>query len=191
MLLRCLPVESILPESLGNRRRFTADQLSCRWGLSLKRLFISSAHASVRLFRARQWLQSRVPAEEVLVVGATVDAGNELLRSVASEIGAAFGWRRTTLGRFAGDLARPILVEKSLAPIGTLGVEALIVRSLHELGAARKLGQYAGVAFTPGFARAAAKTIQELRLARAEPSNLASAPAELVQILQTLRDPTQ
>ena len=104
---------------------------------------------------------------------------------MASEIGAAFGWRRTTLGRFAGDLARPILVEKSLAPIGTLGVEALIVRSLHELRAARKLGQYAGVAFTPGFARAAAKTIQELRLARAEPSNLASAPAELVQILQT------
>ena len=33
--------------------------------------------------RARAWLESRVQAEEVLVLGATLDAANELARKVA------------------------------------------------------------------------------------------------------------
>jgi hypothetical protein len=44
-----------------------------------------------RLRRARAWLQCRTQAEEVLVVGATIDAANELSRTVAIEKGAAFG----------------------------------------------------------------------------------------------------
>ena len=54
-----------------------------------------------RIGRARAWLESRVHAEEVLVVGATLDAANELARRVAKEKGAAFGWHRLTLPQLA------------------------------------------------------------------------------------------
>jgi hypothetical protein len=50
-----------------------------------------------RFLRARAWLESRVRAEEVSLVGATLDAANELVRKVAKEKGAAFGWHRLTL----------------------------------------------------------------------------------------------
>ena len=50
-----------------------------------------------RIGRARAWLQRRVRAEEVLIIGASLDAANELVRRVAEEKGAAFGWLRLTL----------------------------------------------------------------------------------------------
>jgi hypothetical protein len=40
-----------------------------------------------RIRRARAWLNGRIPAEEVLIVGATLDAANELARSVAKPSG--------------------------------------------------------------------------------------------------------
>ena len=38
-----------------------------------------------RIGRARAWLESRVLAEEVLIIGASLDAANELARTVAEE----------------------------------------------------------------------------------------------------------
>ena len=56
-----------------------------------------------RIRRALAWLEGRVPAEEVLIVGATLGAANELARRVAKERkrGAAFGWHRLTLSQLA------------------------------------------------------------------------------------------
>ena len=62
-----------------------------------------------RIRRARAWLESRVPAEEVLIIGASLDAANELARRVAEEKGAAFGWHRLTLPQVAAVLAAPCL----------------------------------------------------------------------------------
>ena len=52
----------------------------------------------------------------------------------------------------------------ALAPISRLGIEALAARIVHTAATAKALPYFAPVAQTPGFARALAKTITELRL---------------------------
>jgi hypothetical protein len=42
-----------------------------------------SAVSHRRIRRARAWLESRVVAEEVLIIGTSLDAANELTRAVA------------------------------------------------------------------------------------------------------------
>jgi RecB family exonuclease len=119
-----------------------------------------------RIRRARVWLESRVAAEEVLIIGASLDAANELARRVAKEKGAAFGWHRLTLAQLAAALAAPLLAERKLAPLSRLGAEAIVARVMHRLKAQGGLGRYQPVGETPGFARAIAAVIAELRLAR-------------------------
>jgi len=58
--------------------------------------FVSAANRP-RIRRAEAWLESRTAAEELVIVGTTLDAANELARSVAKKKGAAFGWHRLTL----------------------------------------------------------------------------------------------
>jgi hypothetical protein len=43
-----------------------------------------------RTARARAWLMARAPAEELLIIGANLDAANELARPVAQTTGGAF-----------------------------------------------------------------------------------------------------
>ena len=119
-----------------------------------------------RIRRARAWLESRVLAEEVLIIGASLDAANELARRVAEEKGAAFGWHRLTLPQLAAALAAPVLAERKLAPLSRLGAEAIVARVVHRLKARGGLGRYQPVGETPGFARAIAAVIAELRLAK-------------------------
>ena len=66
--------------------------------------FVSAANRP-RIRRAEAWLESRPPAEELLIVGATLDAANELARSVGKKKGAAFGWHRMTLPQLAFAIA--------------------------------------------------------------------------------------
>jgi ATP-dependent helicase/nuclease subunit B len=124
---------------------------------------IESAAADVRIERAAQWLAARAPGEEVVVVGATADAANELLRGAAQRAGAAFGWHRVTLPRLASILATAELVERGLAPIGGMACEAVAARALHRQEEKKGLGRYARAAHGPGLARAIARTIAELR----------------------------
>ena len=63
--------------------------------------------------RARAWLEGRAAAEEVLIVGATLDAANELARGVAKEKGAA--WHRLTLSPLAAAIAAPVLATRGQA----------------------------------------------------------------------------
>ena len=119
-----------------------------------------------RIGRARAWLESRVRAEVVLIIGASLDAANELARRVAEEKGASFGWHRLTLPQLAAALAAPVLAERKLAPLSRLGAEAIVARIVHRLKARGGLGRYKPVGETPGFARAIAAVIAELRLAR-------------------------
>ena len=57
----------------------------------------------------------------------------------------------------------------ALAPISRLGIEALAARIVHAAATAQRLPYFAPVAQTPGFARALAKTITELRLQNVTP----------------------
>jgi hypothetical protein len=127
---------------------------------------VISAVNQRRIQRALAWLEGRVPAEEVLIVGATLDAANELARRVAKERGAAFGWHRLTLSQLAAAIAAPALAARGLIPLNRVGTEAIVARLVHRLRAEGGLGRYDAVSATSGFPRAVAGVIAELRVAR-------------------------
>ena len=95
------------------------------------------------------------------------------------------GVHRITLIQAAAELARPAMAERGLAPLSSLGREAVAARVAQT--AHGKLAYFQPVAALPGFARALARTIVELRLAGVEPEDLASAgppAADLAKLLQ-------
>src|SRR5262245_42214087 len=148
---------------------------------------VRSARADARIAAARAWLAAHPPSAPVLVVAAPADAANDLLRSLAAERGAAFGWHRATLPQLASQLATPALVERGLAPLGALPREAVATRVLRELaerGALERLGR---VLEGPGLARAVASVLLELRQARIADADLARVSPELAAIAAAYR----
>jgi ATP-dependent helicase/nuclease subunit B len=121
---------------------------------------------------AGRWLAEQSSDAELVVVAGTMDAANELLRAVADERGAVFGWQRLTLGRLAGLLAEPVLAAEGWTMLGRFGAVALVARVVHKL---EHLGRYEIVAQRPGFPLAVARTLEELRLAGTAPADLADA----------------
>ena len=99
-------------------------------------------------------------------------AANELALS-AFERGCQ-GIHALTITQLAAQLAARSLAQKKLAPISQLGTEALANRIVHAAKNANELHYFAPVAQTPGFPRAAARTIAELRLELVETSDLAA-----------------
>ncbi|MCC7538866.1 MAG: hypothetical protein IT379_21755, partial [Deltaproteobacteria bacterium] len=84
--------------------------------------------ASDRIAVASAWLEARRPGEQVLVVGATIEAAHALVRSVVARRGSAFGWHRASLGSLAMSLALDELAARRLVPAGALVHEALAAR---------------------------------------------------------------
>ena len=60
---------------------------------------VTAAASRHRIARGRDWLHARRHAEEVLIIGPTLGAANELTRSLAQEKRASFGYHRLTLGQ--------------------------------------------------------------------------------------------
>src|SRR5579862_1693580 len=107
---------------------------------------------------------------EAIVLGSSQLAGEALVHGVR---GAA-GVHRMTLVQLAADLARPAMAERGLAPLNTLGLEAIAARVVYEARAASALKYFDPVAALPGFARALARTLGEVRLAKLHPDDLAA-----------------
>jgi hypothetical protein len=145
---------------------------------------VTSAPSSQRIAHARDWLNARRPAEEVLIIGATLGAANELTRDLAQAKGASFGYHRLTLGQLASTLARPALSAQRTVPLGALGILAVTNRAIHALAEAGALGRYANLTSGPGFARAIANVITELRLEQIEPDAVALVAPDLRPLLQ-------
>jgi RecB family exonuclease len=101
------------------------------------------------------------------------------------------GLHRIGLIQLAASLARPAMALQGLAPLGHLGLEAVAARISHQALHANELKYFAPVAALPGFARALAKTLAELRLARIDFTRLAAAGpagADLDRLLTRYRD---
>src|SRR6516162_6825913 len=81
---------------------------------------VTSAASHHRVARGRDWLKARTPTEEILIIGATLGAANELARSVAQAKRASFGYHRLTFGQLASALARPVLAAQRTVPLGAL-----------------------------------------------------------------------
>jgi ATP-dependent helicase/nuclease subunit B len=110
---------------------------------------------------------------EMILISPTYLAGE----GIAHRTNGIAGLHRITLIQFAVELAKPEMAILGLAPLSTLGVEAIAARVIHE---SRPFVYFEAVAAMPGFARALARTLGELRLARVSPESLAKtgAPGE-------------
>jgi hypothetical protein len=135
---------------------------------------VTSASAASRIEAVVQFLAGRAASEEVLIVGASRGAADDLARTLAVRAGATFGLTRFSLTELAARAARSDL---SRVPGGDAGGEALAARAVFDARAAGELEYFLPVASTPGFGRALARTVHELRLAGVDPGRLKAASA--------------
>src|SRR5258706_13413731 len=103
---------------------------------------VTSVSSRRRISDACAWLEARALDEEVVIVGATLDAANELARQVAQGKRAAFGWHRLSVSQLAATIAAPVLATRGVAPLTRIGTEAIVARLVHRLRAERGLGRY-------------------------------------------------
>jgi ATP-dependent helicase/nuclease subunit B len=125
---------------------------------------IHSASASVRLEAAAAFLHGFPPHHPVTLVGATRGAADDLARAVAALRPATFGLHRLSLTQLAARAAIVALARDGITPGTWLGAEAVATRAAFEAKRDTVLHYFAPVASAPGFPRALAATLQELRL---------------------------
>src|SRR5262245_22542246 len=95
------------------------------------RVLISPSGAE-RLEQARAFVESFPKGTEILIVGASREAADELSRAIGLEAGATFGHYRFTLIGLAARLATGELARCGLAHGTGLGAEAIATRSVFE-----------------------------------------------------------
>ena len=125
---------------------------------------VRSTSAAARLDAAAQFLETRPPFSEVVVVGASRGAADDLARRVAQRLGATFGILRFSLTELAARAAGQVLEARRI-PGTQAANEAMAARATFDATAAGELAYFAPVAKMPGFPKALARTIHELRLA--------------------------
>jgi ATP-dependent helicase/nuclease subunit B len=133
---------------------------------------LRSGSTRVRLEAVREFLQHVGPADEVLLVGATRGAVDDFARDLSFSRGVTFGIHRLSLTQVAARLALGDLAARGRTPITGLGYEALVSRATFDAAAEDALRYLTPVLSAPGFPRALAATLNELRLHGARPHNL-------------------
>ncbi len=137
---------------------------------------VESAATALRLAEARAFLRAHGGAGAIHLVGASRGAVDDLARSVAREAGATIGVHRFSLTQLAARLAIADLADQGVTPAAGLAAEAVAARAAFEAKRGGALSYFAPVASTPGFPRALARTLQELRLAQVPAAALAALP---------------
>jgi RecB family exonuclease len=135
---------------------------------------LHSVRNDALLERAAGFLREHAAQGEVVVAAPTREAADDFVRGLANP--ALVGVHRTTLDHLAAALAQRELISRGYAPLSRLAQEALAARVI----AQAKLTYFAPVAAFPGFPRALARTLNELRLGRISSSEL---PPDLAQLL--------
>ncbi|MBL8227767.1 MAG: PD-(D/E)XK nuclease family protein [Bryobacterales bacterium] len=118
------------------------------------------------------FLREHSADSEVLVVGPTRGAVDDLLRFHTT---ATAGVHRYTMHQLVGTLSASPLAERGMVPVNRLGVEALAARAVHHVAAKDGLEYFEPVSRSPGFARALARTLMDLRLYNPDPEQLRAA----------------
>ena len=121
--------------------------------------------AAIRLREARAFVDQFAPGDEVLLLGASRGAVDDFARAIARDRGATFGLHRLSFTQLAARLSALQLASLDRAPATTLGHEAVAARATFEAHRDETLEYFAPVARTPGFPKALARTLVELRLA--------------------------
>ena len=139
------------------------------------RIYVSSLAAD-RLSVARQVLRTRHATTPTVIIGASRGAADDLARAVAADLPATFGLQRVSLTQLAARSAIVALASEGHTPSTWLGAEAVAARAAFDATRQQALEYFAPVASTPGFPRALARTLQELRLAGVDARQLVRAP---------------
>ena len=150
-----------------------------------RRALIRSRSNARLLEHAVAFLSEKVQGSEIIVLAPTRAGANELAL-IAFEHGCQ-GIHALAITQLAANLAARSLAQGKLAPISQLGTEALANRIVHAAQQAGELKYFGPVAQTPGFPRAAAKTIAEVRLEGIDLRDLAaSGPpgADIARLMQ-------
>ncbi|HEX4567751.1 MAG TPA: hypothetical protein VH138_14030, partial [Vicinamibacterales bacterium] len=137
---------------------------------------IESSSAQLRLQDARTFVEANLARGDVWIVSASRGAADDLARAIAMDGGATIGLHRFSMTQLALRLAAPVLVDLERAPATFLGSEAVAARATFDALNDGELSYFEPVARTPGFPRALARTVYELRLAAVEPERLAGLP---------------
>jgi len=124
---------------------------------------ITSLAARDRLQACEQFLQTTA-GQEVLIVSATRMAADELARSFCLKTGGAFGIHRFSPGALAIEIASERLALSGKSVLSGIAVDALAARAVQDCRTSSGLSWFEPVATTPGFFRALASTLREIRL---------------------------
>ncbi|MBI3493355.1 MAG: hypothetical protein HY047_16475, partial [Acidobacteria bacterium] len=135
---------------------------------------VTSTSAASRLDAAKRFLAGRPPASELVIVGASRGAADDLARAIARGAGATFGLHRFSLTEVAARAAASAINAGRRAPGSQAGAEAIAARAVFDALAAADLEYFAPVASMPGFPKALARTLHELRLAGISSDRLTS-----------------
>jgi len=131
--------------------------------------YLFRSFSSTALFqRAAQFLADA--SNGALLVASTRSAADDFVRT--SLTAGRAGIHRMTLSHLAAQLSARAMGERGLSPVGSLGAEALAARVAYTLRTAGKLSYFAPVAAMPGFSRALASTLSELRFQQVDPALL-------------------
>ncbi len=133
------------------------------------RIFVSAA-SEARLRAAAEFVHRYPPGSELTLIGPSRDAIDDFAR--ANSGAGTFGWHRFTLPQLAKRLGAAELAARGLARATAVAAEAVAARAAFLLQKEKRLPYFAPVASSPGFARALAATLQELRMARVTPAGL-------------------
>ena len=131
-----------------------------------------AAGARARLAAAHAFLDACPPAAEALVVAASREAADELVRERSAARGATFGLHRFSFWQLASRAASLELARAGLAPATRLGAEAVAARVTFDAREAGALAYLTPVAGFRGFPRALAATLADLRLGAVDPAAL-------------------
>jgi CRISPR/Cas system-associated exonuclease Cas4 (RecB family) len=137
---------------------------------------VQSGSAAVRLREARRFLKQFEPGAEVLLLGASRGSVDDLARAIAMEKRATFGLHRLSFTQLAARVAAMELASRERAPTTTLGHEAVATRAAFEARKDEALEYFSAVSQTPGFPRALARTLLDLRLAGAASGQVLQLP---------------
>jgi ATP-dependent helicase/nuclease subunit B len=126
---------------------------------------IVSTSAAARLAAAADFLASQSAAAEVAIVAASRGAADDLARRATRRTGATFGISRFSFTELAARAASAHAAGARRVPNTQAGAEALAARAVFDSLAAGELSYFTPVASMPGFPKALARTLHEIRLA--------------------------
>ncbi|MXY23443.1 MAG: PD-(D/E)XK nuclease family protein [Acidobacteria bacterium] len=129
--------------------------------------------AGARLDAAADYLRRNLQdstAPEVLLVGQTREAADELARGLALEAGATFGLHRFGVRQLAWRVAAVELARRGLAPASPLAAEAVATHAAFEELTGRRLNYLHPIAKFRTFGRTLAATLRDLRCAGVDPA---------------------